>query len=198
MLGQVHDDGTVTYTPRAHTALRTDLVIDLATLRREQDHPCLLDGHPVPAQVGRDLAGHATAWRRLVTAPVTGHLLDYGTTTYLPAPLRSYTLARDGHCRAPGCTTRTPSRLQMDHATPYPTGPSTAANCGTLCTTCHQLKTAGHTHITDSTADGSATWHTRWGQTITIPPRPVLPGRGDPDPPDVTPDAPPLEDPPPF
>jgi hypothetical protein len=163
----------------------------------------LLDGQPIPAKLGRDLAGYARVWRRMVTDPVTGHLLDYGTTTYLPAPLRSYVLARDGGCRAPGCTTRAPGRVQLDHATPYPTGPSDPANTGALCTTCHQLKTDRWADITDGQPDGSATWHTAFGQTITIPPRRYLLGTDPDDPPEPTdPDtdtAPsPPDDPPPF
>jgi hypothetical protein len=71
---------------------------------------------------------------------------------------------------------------------------SSAANCGGHCTTDHQLKTAGYADITDSKADGSYTWLTAWGQTIHVPPRPVL---DDPDPPPADPAPPPL-DPPPF
>ena len=47
----------------------------------------------------------------------------------------------------------------------------------------HQLKTRRYAHITDSAADGSATWTTAWGQSIHIPPRRYLTG-SDPEPPD--------------
>ncbi|MDA8435492.1 MAG: hypothetical protein M0Z98_05850, partial [Actinomycetales bacterium] len=67
-------------------------------------------------------------------------------------------------------------------------------NNGAHCRTCHQLKTAGYADITDSRPDGSHTWRTAWGQTIHVPPRPVL---DDPDPPPAAPAPPPL-DPPPF
>ncbi len=110
----------------------------------------------------------------MVTDPVTGHLLDYGTTTYLPGPLRRYVLARDGQCRAPGCSARAASRLQLDHATSFPAGPSTARNTGALCTTCHQLKTDRRASITDSRPDGSCTWTTGWGQRVVIPAHPYL------------------------
>ena len=168
--------------------IEVQLVIDLQTLRGECDNPCLLDGAPLPAQLGRDLAGYAKAFRRMVTDPVDGHLLDYGTRTYLPQPLRTYVLARDGGCRAPGCGVRHPSRVQLDHAVEFPHGPSTPGNTGSLCTTCHQLKTDRRIDLTDSRADGSATWVTAWGQTVWIPPRSYLP--------DVEPAPPPLEAPP--
>ena len=105
----------------------------------------------------------------MVTDPVTGHLLDYGTRQYLPDRLRRFVLARDGGCIAPDCTTRSPRRLQMDHVTPYPQGRSSAANCDTKCITCHQLKTDNRIRVTDSHPDGSRTWTTRWGQTVRIP-----------------------------
>jgi hypothetical protein len=159
---------------RAETPVSLDLVIDLATLRGEADGLALLAGEPVPAGVARELAEGARSWRRFVTDPVTGHLLDVGTKTYLPGPLRQYVLARDGGCRAPGCTTRAASRLQMDHAVPFPEGPSSAANCGGMCTPCHQVKTAGYATITGSAADGSCTWTTSFGQRVFVPPRPFL------------------------
>ena len=166
-------------------ATEVRLVMDLATLRREADNPCLLDGAPIPAELGRELASYAKVWRRMVTDPVDGHLLDYGTRTYLPRPLRDYVGARDGGCCAPGCTTSAASRLQMDHAVPFPAGGSDPTNTRMLCTTCHQLKTAGLVDVVDPGVDGSATWVTDWGQTVWIPPRSDLP--------DVEPPPPPPE-----
>jgi hypothetical protein len=128
----------------------------------------------------------------MVTDPLTGHLLDYGRTTYLPAPLRTFTLARDGGCRVPGCTTTSARRLQMDHADPFPEGPSDPANTGAACLPHHQLKTSGLLRIENSQADGSCDWITAWGQRVHIPARPFLH-----DPGDHPPEPPPYE-PPPF
>ena len=201
VLGTIEDDGSVTW-DRSKVTVVVDVVIDLDTLRREAVHVALLDGQPVPAEAGREAAAWATAWRRMVTDPVDGHLLDYGTTTYLPGRLRRFTFARDDTCRAPCCSVRSHARLDLEHATPWPDGPSSTANCGAACRTCHQLKTAGHAAITDSRTDGSCTWTTAWGQTIHVPPRPVLPATGDPDPPPpLEPPSllePPLDDEPPF
>jgi hypothetical protein len=193
VLGTTSETGDIDWTTRP-ADVQVQLVIDLQTLRGEADRHCLLDGQPVPAEVGRDLAGYATAFRRMVTDPVDGHLLDYGNQTYLPAPLRTYVLARDGGCRAPGCTHRDPRRLQMDHADPYPDGHSSATNTGAVCVPDHQLKTGGHAHIENSAADGSCDWITAWGQRIHIPARPFLYDPADhPDP-----DPPPELDDPPF
>jgi hypothetical protein len=136
----------------------------------------------------------------MVTDPVTGHLLDYGTKTYLPEALRTFVLARDGGCRTPGCGSRAKRRMQMDHAIPFPHGGSDAGNCGGLCTTHHQLKTHGYAGISDTGADGGASWTTSWGQSVHIPPRRYLTG-GDPEPPPAA-AVPPMpyggDDPPPF
>jgi hypothetical protein len=133
--------------------------------------------------------------------PVTGHLLDYGREQYLPDKLRDLVLQRD-HCRAPGCTTRATSRLQMDHAIRFPDGTTSTTNCGGLCTKHHQVKTARLADLTGTAADGSATWLTTWGQRIEVPPRPFLhdpadhasppdASPADPSPPDPSPPNPP-------
>ncbi|HEY7857732.1 MAG TPA: DUF222 domain-containing protein [Candidatus Nanopelagicales bacterium] len=153
--------------------LEGHLVIDLATLRGEADNLCLLDGTPIPAPVGRELARSVRAWRRVVTDPVTGHLLDFGRRVYLPAPLLRFIHARDGQCTAPFCQ-RPATRCQNDHRVPFPDGPSDTANCGLLCDRHHPLKTEKYVSITDGHADGSMTWNTAWGQQVHTEPRPYL------------------------
>ena len=196
VLGQVGEDGTVTWEPRESVQVNLDLVIDLTTLRGEDDRLALIEGQPVPAQIARERADTVTTWRRVVTDPVDGHLLDHGTRQYLPDALRRFVLARDGGCIAPDCTTRSTRRLQLDHVIPFPDGPSSTANTDTTCVVCHQLKTAGHITVTDSTADGSRTWTTASGQTVTIPPRPFLHDPAD-DPPPRRRNSPSAPQPPP-
>ena len=187
--GETVADGcgcTLTFT-REPVPVVLHLVMDLDTLRGERDRMALLEGTPIPAQIAREYAEGAVAWRRMVTDPVHGHLLDYGTTSYLPGPLRRYVLPRDGGCRSPVCTVTSPRRIQLDHVEPYPAGPSSSANTGGLCGTDHQLKTEGHLTITDSRPDGSCTWTTALGQTRHIPPRPFLHDPHDTGPPDPPP-----------
>ncbi len=172
LLGSVSDDGTVTWDRDAQQVVTVNVVIDLDTLRGERDRLALVDGEPVPAELARDLAQGARLWRRAITDPVTGALLDYGTEQYLPEPLRRFVLARDGRCGTPVCP-RT-GRLQMDHAVPFPAGASTSGNCRAYCTTCHQLKTAGRLRPSATRADGSGVLTSAWGQTYAIPARPFL------------------------
>ena len=200
VLGTVAEDGSVTWDRGTQEALSLTLVMDLDTLRGEADRMATLDGQPIPASLGRDLADGAKLWRRAVTDPVSGVLLDYGTEQYLPEPLRRFVKARDGVCGNPVCP-RT-GRLQMDHAIPFPEGSTSAGNCKAWCSTCHQLKTERRLRVTDTQPDGSATLITEWGQTFRIPPRPFLHDPADEPPDDGPPEQPsppePTDDSPPF
>ena len=144
-------------------------MIDLATLRGEADHPCLLDGSAIPAPIGRELARDVSHWRRMVTDPVDGHLLDYGRRTYLPDALRTFVAERDQTCRNPWCD-QPASRADMDHADPFPHGTTSTANNGSVCADCHAIKTAGGAFIDHSAPDGSGVWRTAWGQIVRIHP----------------------------
>ncbi|MGD9956769.1 MAG: DUF222 domain-containing protein, partial [Candidatus Nanopelagicales bacterium] len=173
MLGTEQADGTVVLDPAGIVQVECQVVIDLATLRGEADRIALLDGEPVPADVGRAWARGARWFRRMVTDPVTGHLKDHGRR-YRAEDVRDFIFFRDGGCRVPVCGISHRDRLQADHAVPAPEGPTSAANLGALSTTHHQLKTAGYFDLVDSKADGSAVMTTLWGQRILIPPRPFL------------------------
>jgi hypothetical protein len=196
LLGADQVDGSVVLDTDPAT-VECQLVIDLPTLRGEADHVALLDGTPVPGVVGRELARQAAHFRRMITDPVTGHLLDYGRKRYLADDVRDFVLHRDGRCRIPTCGIHAHTRLEADHALPFPQGETSAANLGALDTTHHQIKTNGYLDITDSAADGSAILTTLWGQRIHIPPPDFL---REPDPSTWQPDPPPTppEDPPPF
>src|SRR5207248_2276970 len=82
-------------------------------------------------------------WRRLVTDPTTGHLLDYGRTVYKPpADLSDFVIARDKRCRFPSC--RKPGRkCDIDHGQAWADGGTTCKenNC-CLCERHHRLKDA--------------------------------------------------------
>lgn len=173
VLGTVADDGSVAW-DRTEQPVTVTVVMDLETLRGEADRMALLDGEPVPAAVGREIADGARMWRRAVTDPVSGHLLDYGTEQYLPDRLRRFVLARDGGCTTPTCTNRSADRMQMDHVIPFPEGSSSAVNGDGKCIRCHVLKTLGLLRTSDHKADGSAVLTSAWGQRFVIPPRPFL------------------------
>jgi hypothetical protein len=133
-------------------------------------------------QLGSALAGDAQ-WRRLLTDPATGTVLDYGTTRYRPPQaLADYVRAHDRSCYAPGCTTPA-ADCDVDHLRNSPAGPSphpdhdgaTADwNLAPACRTHHRIKAMHGWHVT-SPSPGTYTWRTPTGHTYTRYPEPPLP-----------------------
>ena len=106
--------------PRRHgRPANIHVVVDLPTLLGLADHPGELLGYgPIPASVARSLAADG-CWQRLVVEPVTGHLLDAGTTRYRPnQELTDYVLTRSPVCDFPTCHTPAPA-CDIDHINPY-------------------------------------------------------------------------------
>ncbi|WP_344383011.1 HNH endonuclease, partial [Georgenia ruanii] len=148
-----------------------------------------LDGYgPIDPATARALALGGT-WKRLVTDPLTGTVLDLGRTRYRPPPdLAELIRLRDKTCFRPGCGARA-SGCQLDHTIPFARGGTTAwENLGAACSVDHPLKTDGHFHVRQTTpgifewtskrtgrtyrreADGTTTpLNPRTGQPLTPP-----------------------------
>ncbi len=135
------------------------------------EHGAELAGYgPIPAQVARELAADGT-WRRLLTDPVSGHLLDYGRTTYRPpAALADFIRARDHHCVFPGCLHRADA-CDIDHRNPYPHGATSAENLGCLCRHHHRLKHEGGWSLEHR--NGRHIWTTPDGRQYIREPEPI-------------------------
>jgi hypothetical protein len=158
--------------PRHHgRRVEVQVVIDLPTLLGMADNPAELVGYgPIPAIAAAELAADAD-WRRLVTDPVDGHLLDYGTSVYRPPQkLANYLIARDRHCRFPGCA-RQAETCDFDHIIAFgtPGGITAASNCACLCRRHHRMKTHGgwRYKLHDN---GTITWTSPYERTFTIDP----------------------------
>jgi hypothetical protein len=111
------------------------VVISLETLLGLNDHPADLTGHgPITAHTARDLAyNKGSTWRRLVTDPVSGYLLDHGRKTYRPpTALADHTRTRDYTCRTPNCT-RPAIKCDLDHVISWPAGTTSEHNLATQC-----------------------------------------------------------------
>ncbi len=150
-----------------------NVTLDLDTLLGINENPGILSGYgSIPASVARELAADGK-WRRFITDPITGNLLDYGRRTYEPPQaLADFLSARDRTCRFPGC--RQPSRTaDIDHAIPWESGGETsAANMGLLCRRHHRMKTSGEWRL-DSFPDGSCRWTSPSGKIFDVPVRPI-------------------------
>ena len=153
--------------------LTVNVTIDLPTLLGLAENPGELAGYgAIPASVAREIAADAK-WKRFITEPLTGNLLDFGRESYLPPQaLRDFLVARDRRCRFPGCR-RSAHLSDLDHAQSWESGGETSLqNLGALCRRHHRLKTHGGWKI-ESFSDGSCTWTSPAGKSFFTPARPI-------------------------
>ena len=151
-----------------------NVTIDLPTALGLADNPGQLAGYgPIPANIAREIASDGR-WKRFVTDPVSGVLLDYGRETYEPPQeLQNFLIARDRTCRFPGC--RKPAHLaDLDHTIPWEAGGTTSAeNLGALCRRHHNLKTHHGWKVVNH-GDGACTWTSPAGKEFFVPARPIM------------------------
>ncbi|HEX5493596.1 MAG TPA: DUF222 domain-containing protein [Mycobacteriales bacterium] len=118
------------------------VTVSASTLAGADDKPGRLDGYgPIGAAFARQIAADPTGtWKRLVTDPTDGSLIEHSHNTYRPpAALDDFIRARDGQCRFPSCQ-RSAQHADLDHTIPWPTGPTAIGNLGALCRRHHRLK----------------------------------------------------------
>jgi len=150
-----------------------NVTIDLPTLLNMAENPGQLSGYgPIPASLARELAADGN-WKRFITDPTSGELLDIGRKSYRPSQhLVDFLIARDRTCRFPGC--RYPAhRSDIDHVTAWDEGgQTTSENLGALCRRHHRLKTHGGWKVT-AAKDGSCEWISPAGKHYFVPSRPM-------------------------
>jgi hypothetical protein len=158
---------------RDRVQVQVRVTVPLTTLLGLDRLPGELAGYgPISSDVARALASQGT-WRRLVTDPLSGALLDYGDTRYRPPPhLAEHVIARDQTCDFPSC--RIPAhRCDLDHRIPYESGGATSAdNLGPRCRPHHRLKASPGWDLTRK-PDGTIVWHTPTGHIYEREPCPV-------------------------
>lgn len=146
------------------------VTVPAGTLLGLTEAPGELAGYgPITAETARRIAADGT-WRRLLTDPVTGQLLDYGRRTYRPpADLARFVMARDRVCGFPGCN-QPARRCDLDHTRPWRRGGCTCRhNLGALCRRHHRAKDTGPWTLIRH-PDGSTTWISPTGQRYDQPP----------------------------
>lgn len=146
------------------------LVVSAETVLGIADTPGELAGYgPVGPEQARRIAHLAgTTWRRLITDPVTGAVLDRGRSAYTPpAALADHVQARFGWtCTRPGCSN---VAADLDHATAWTElGGTSVDNLHTVCRGCHTAKHGGWT--VRIAPDGTTTWRTPHGRSSTTGP----------------------------
>ena len=167
-LAETKDDGKAHRRP-----VSVSLTIDLPTLLGLAENPGELQGYgAIPANVARQLAVDGK-WRRFITDPTNGNLLDCGRESYIPSQqLVDFIMARDKTCRFPGCA-QPGHRTDIDHAIPWDKGGETSPeNLGLLCRRHHQMKTHGGWKM-ERYPDGSCQWTSPRGKKIFVPVDPI-------------------------
>src|ERR687897_529636 len=154
----------------ANDAAALDTALDAAAAAMKRTGP---DDGRIPASVTRRLAAVGT-WRRLLTDPVSGAVLDYGRTRYEPPQdLVDHVLTRDQTCRGPTCD-HAATGCETDHTTAYPAGPTAAVNLGALCTPHHLAKHHTRWRVRQL-APGRFEWISPTGHTYIVEPEPIGP-----------------------
>ncbi|MDN5744601.1 MAG: HNH endonuclease [Nocardioidaceae bacterium] len=120
-------------------------------------------GYIPPDAVAAIVSNLETRVSRALLDARTGTLVETSNPRYvITDSMREFVAARDEVCRMWGCHRRVrKSGLEhgadLDHATPWPAGPSTPANLSGLCRHHHRLKhSARWTHR--QSADGTSEW----------------------------------------
>ena len=186
--------------PRRHgRPVQVQVAVAASTLLGLDEAPGELTGYgPITADVARILAGDAT-WRRILTDPESGAVLDVGTTVYRPPQrLAELVMARDKTCRAPGC--RIPARrCELDHSIRFPDGPTADTNLGCGCKHDHRMKHESDWDV-EQLPDATFIWTSPTGHRYVVPAEPFLdhPPPVDPDPPNQPEPPDPELDVPPF
>ena len=175
------DSGATTGAGFGNVGVEIQVVIDAASLVGAGDVPGSLtvgDSGPqsITAQAVRDLLtdpATPVTLRRLVTDPMTGHLLDRGRRRYqVTGALRDFLVARNRTCRFPGCS-RPADTGQVDHAEAWDDGGRMdRSNLGPLCVRHHLFQTHLGWQITESSDDGSCSWRSPQGREYDVDPPP--------------------------
>ncbi|TDO60013.1 uncharacterized protein DUF222 [Kribbella sp. VKM Ac-2571] len=153
-----------------------EVLVPITTLLGVDNDPCELTGYgPIPAQMARRIARDGT-WRRLLTDPTNGTVLEASTTRHDPGTIVTETLlARHPVCAWPGCN-RTSRQCDRDHATPFKqSGRTNLTGLVPYCEYHHVIKdTPAWGWKTTTHPDGSITLTTPTGHRYTT----VPPARG--------------------
>jgi hypothetical protein len=148
------------------------VVVSADTLLGLDDEPAHLDGYgPITAHTARRLAADQSGtWRRLLTDPDTGHLLDISAQRYRPSQrLRDYVSARDSVCAFPTCN-QPGYRCEYEHIKPYQQGGRTCRANAALACRRHNLCKINTGWGYRRNSDGSFTWTTNAGHHYTSHP----------------------------
>lgn len=128
-----------------------------------------------PEQVRAVALQAGSTWARLVTAPVTGEVIDAANTYRAPAAMARLVQGRDHICRAPGDCGVPAYEGDLDHDTEYQPGATAPADGATHPDNLHTMHRGHHNTKTGrfwssrQHDDATITWHTLTRRLRTTP-----------------------------
>ena len=147
------------------------IVVPFEVAAGASEAPCELPGYGwvTAAHARQIITVPGSVWQHLPVDLDTGQVLGLVSQGYTPGPrLAGHVRARDGICRAPGCTVIA-DRCDLDHQRPWPAGATEAGNLYATSRRCHNTKTAGLWTSTPR-PDGGLGWTTLAGREyVTYP-----------------------------
>jgi hypothetical protein len=173
-------------TDRVPVELR--VTVPASVLAGVSSAPGWLHGYgPITSQHVWELAQQSQFWRRVVTDPLTGTVMEV-SRRHPTAGLRDYVTTRTPTCVGVGCS-RPAESCELDHTQDYAQGGPTATdNLGPACRHHNLMKFEGGWKL-DQPEPGFYVWSTPTGRRFEVKPEPVV---------EPTPDPVPVDDPPPF
>ncbi|MBL7488282.1 DUF222 domain-containing protein [Frankia sp. AgB1.9] len=128
---------------REYVSVELQVIAPVGTLAGLDEDPAELIGYgPIPAEVGRALAADAH-WRRVLTDPATGTVLDLGHRRVPTPALARLIRHQQTRCLFPGCGMPA-VHTDIDHTIAHSAGGRTALNnLGLLCRRHHRAKHIG-------------------------------------------------------
>jgi hypothetical protein len=145
------------------------IVVSADTLLGLDEEPADLAGYgPITAETARRYAADRSGtWRRLLTDPDTGALLDIGKDSYRPVQrLRDFVLARDSVCCFPTCG-QPGYRCEFEHIVAFSQGGRTCRCGGALACKRHNLCKINTGWQYRRLPDGSYRWTDDTGHSYT-------------------------------
>jgi uncharacterized protein DUF222 len=149
------------------------VTVPASSLAGESTAPGELHGYgPITNDVLRNLANSGNVfWRRILTDPQTGQVLDVGSRRRHTAAIGEFIKTRDRWCVFPGCG-RPAETCQIDHTEDYATGGKTSVtNLGAMCGHHNLMKLDGDWTLEQPTP-GHFVWTSPTGTTFTVRPEP--------------------------
>ncbi|MDD7944462.1 DUF222 domain-containing protein [Microbacterium sp. NE2HP2] len=179
---------------------RVQVAVTAETLMGRDENPAeAVGGALIDADTARELAGQVSEWDRLFIDPVTRTPVEIDT--YRPtASMKKLLMARDQHCRFPGCR-RAAIRCEIDHTIDHALGGHTHIfNLAHLCQRHHSMKQFTKWEVRQ-VGGGVLEWTSPLGRVyredVPIPAVCFTIATTDP-PPGAAPGGPPPDEPPPF